>query len=737
MSLCSDIKMFSMSAIKLSFTPGEIIAPGTTLELRTSRAVDPESAKVTVRLFKAGKQVPIVATTQGNLIRIPTDNLSPATYQVSVGKLLDSQGNPLTEPTVVPVVVGGLRGSIPSGFRAEHAVHVAVGDLIVTRLRPGESKPDGTEYVELVKAVNKKTGEHVTLSFDGQGNQLDDGPGLLAKVQRRRTAKFGRVHESLWNILEQSADTDIVNVVVWPKIKGSPITYKKPNDRVIDAPLPEELKHLNAIQGQKAKVMNLLGKMNISAGLQDGDDGAPSVALPLTVGDIRKLAESDDVGLLSFDERKPVLDLSNSIAVARSNLAQNLGFTGAGIRVAVFEGGPSNTTNLVYAARYQASPPASDHARLTSACIKNVEPNKPHGHAPNCDLYSANSYDNAALRWAVAPEQVCTVISQSFHQPAEQTSPTLSGDDLLKDYLALHYPYPTIVQAAGNIIGPSEAGEYVNHKGYNTLSIGSHDDSASLVPTWSVMRNPSSAHGDRELPELSANGTDVTALGLTMSGTSFSAPAVAGVVALIQQASNGILRSWPEGCRAILLASAGRNITGSTWWDDVVNRTDGSDGAGAVDAQAGVKIAQSRQLPNSPASVRGYDIGTLTTAEFGADKLATFRYHVAVGNTAAVVKVALAWDSLVTADQSGNPLSSTLTVDLDLLVNDSNGNFVAGSSSYDNSYEIVEFLGAANQTYEIVIRRWSGTDTTWYGVAWNLFEGGISRAFQPALTVQA
>ena len=46
-----------------------------------------------------------------------------------------------------------------------------------------------------------------------------------------------------------------------------------------------------------------------------------------------------------------------------------------------------------------------------------------------------------------------------------------------------------------------------------------------------VFRNPSPRHGDRELPEIAANGTGVTAVGLTMSGTSIAAPAVAGAAA--------------------------------------------------------------------------------------------------------------------------------------------------------------------------------------------------------------
>ena len=66
------------------------------------------------------------------------------------------------------------------------------------------------------------------------------------------------------------------------------------------------------------------------------------------------------------------------------------------------------------------------------------------------------------------------------------------------------------------------------------------------------------------------------------------------------------------------------------------------------------------------------------------------------------------------------PLSSNLSVDLDLLVFDSNGGLVAHSSSWDNSYEVVEFAANHGTTYDIVIRRWSGTDDTWFGLAWNV-----------------
>jgi hypothetical protein len=169
------------------------------------------------------------------------------------------------------------------------------------------------------------------------------------------------------------------------------------------------------------------------------------------------------------------------------------------------------------------------------------------------------------------------------------------------------------------------------------------------------------------------------------------------------------------------MASAGRNISGSSWWQDVSTRTDASDGAGALDASSGVAIAQQRRWRDAPATRRGWDVGTLSSASFGADRLATFRYHVTVPSQLLLprVKVALAWDSAVTS-MGDTATASTLTVDFDLLVRDSSGAQVASAASWDNSYEVAEFAALAGHTYDIVIRRWSGTDSVWYGLAWTV-----------------
>jgi hypothetical protein len=509
--------------------------------------------------------------------------------------------------------------------------------------------------------------------------------------------------------------------VVWPRIVDDQTSYDKPADRRLQEPHAAEVERTALARRATSDLSRRLKRLG--AELRDRlDDSVPALHATLPAAHVRKLATSDVVGAVFLDDRSAITDLGDSIAVARSDRAQNLGFDGTGVRVAVFEDGPSDTTNLTLAGRFTSTPAASNHARLTHAIIKNTESGRPHGHAPDCQLYSANSSDNDALRWAA--NQGCTVISQSFHRNSEPGGSGLQADDVLKDWLALHWPYPTIVQAAGNFwqgdadnIQPPSS-EFVNHKGFNTLAIGNHNDTASAMSGDSVFRNPASPHGDRELPELAANGTGVTANGQTMSGTSFAAPATAGVAALLQDV-DPVLCSWPEGCRAILLASAGRNVSGSTWWNDVASRSDASDGAGAVDAESGVRVAQQRRWRNAPATSRGWDVGTLSSADIGADRLTTFRYHVQVPQRmwTPTVKVALAWDSSVSSIL-GLPLASTLTVDLDLIVRNSQGVQVAAAASWDNSYEVVEFAATRGATYEIIIRRWSGTDSVWFGLAW-------------------
>jgi hypothetical protein len=606
-------------------------------------------------------------------------------------------------------VVVDSRAPIPEGVALHHATRISVDELDVHRL-PMDGIPDGA-YVDVFKAEERGSSTPVQMAFDERGRKVDVDK-LLAQVASRRLKAFGRVHPALHQTMQQQK---VVPVAVWFDDEREQL--EKSSKRATLRRPTAELEAAKRWQASAERLRPAVEALGLE--VHSVDEHAPVMYGVASSSAVRELADHKAVAMVFLHSEEGIEDLGDSIAIANSDDAHSSGFDGTGVNVAVYEDGPDVTTNLSITARYTSSPATSFHSRHTHGIIKNIEKNAPHGHAPDCNLHSANSMDLDAIRWA-AQDRGCTVISQSFHRDAEQTSSGLSFDDVYKDWLALHWPYPTICEAAGN--GPDD--EFVNHKGYNRITVANHNDTASGMASDTCFRNPASSHGDRELPEIAANGTDVTAVGLTLSGTSMAAPAVAGGVACMQEA-NATLKSWPEGCRAILLASAWRNPDGGTWRSDLIAGIDGVDGSGALDTAAAVDVARNRSSRNGTPRRRGWDVGTSVSSDYGAGGYSTYSYKVAVPRTTfwPRVKVALAWDSKVTTfDFLGIhiPLSSALTVDLDLHVRDSNGNQVAVSNSYDNSYEIAEFAATPGETYDIKIRRWSGTDDVWYGVAWTV-----------------
>ena len=303
----------------------------------------------------------------------------------------------------------------------------------------------------------------------------------------------------------------------------------------------------------------------------------------------------------------------------RSSRASSL--TGKGINVAVYEDGPDSTANLSITAQFLTSPPTTDqHARHTHGIIKNIEANKPHGHAPECNLHSANSMELAAITWA-AHTRGCTVISQSFHRDAEQTD---SGPVVRRHVQGL---------AGAPLAVPDDpAGGRERQRARSSSTTRASTASQSQTTTTrppamasdSVFRNPASAaqrpgaaggRGERN------GGHDGRA---DVQRHEHGRAGRRGLHGAACSRPTRRCKSWPEGCRAILLASASKNVTGSTWWTDRSAGVDASDGSGAVDALEGVRIAQNRRSAGSAATRRGWDVGTLRSSDIGANGETTF-----------------------------------------------------------------------------------------------------------------
>jgi hypothetical protein len=712
----------------LSLRPHEILLGDVAITVDAPRAFDRDLARKELgvagvdgmlRFARGGKRA----------IWTPAGPLAPGRYRFIIGELVLDSGRRFSEAGDLPFAVARSRARIPASVAIESMVRLRVGRLTAERL--SLYAPSEGRFIEMMKGIHRRTNVPVSLAFDQSGKPID-GEEILAEIDVARAKEFGRMHEALFQARQAAKGDDRLPVAVWFGTDPSLLDVKRSTRGGRRRPRSAVTQQAAIVRATSDGVRQLEA---LKVRIRRVSKVAPVVFATLSPAQIDRLARDPSVAGLFLHDPRGIEDLDDSIAIANSDDVHALGIRGAGIQVAVWENGPDSTADLAIAGRFSTSPSTSDHSRHVHGIIRNTQAGSPRGHARSCRLFSANDKDLDALDWAVDDEE-CTVINQSFHRSDEPKDSTMSFDDIYKDWIALRWPFPTICQAAGNffegdaddIDPPSD--EYVNHKGFNSLAVANHNDAATAMSSSSVFRNPGSPHGDRELPEISANGTSVTTVGLTKSGTSMASPACAGIAALIQD-TNATLEHWPEGCRAILLAGASRNVVDQTWWADVVDDVDASDGSGAVNALESHHIAGQRKARNAAASRRGWDIGSLRSADFDGSGLSTFSYQVRVPTGVfgpRHVKVALAWTSKVSTFSLFGftiPLSSKLTVDLDLKVFDASGAQVGYSGSWDNSYEIAEFTGRPGQTYTIRIRRWSGTDAVWYGIAWTV-TGGLA-----------
>jgi subtilase family protein len=701
-------------SIEISVEPNEVVVGEPRLEVRVQSPLDPETARGAIVLESTHGRVSL-SDDRRVASFVPENGLAAGPQTLLIEELVSARGKRLSDRLEVPFFISDSRAKVDARLRVESIVRLRVGRLGTVRVSAAK-RPAG-KFIELMKAVDRESGSPVELGFDQDGASVDTS-AIFEQIEKNRRATFGKLHPALKEAVARAGEGERIPVAVWFRVGEEPLHEKREKGQSARPPR-SEVAHAKRIKEAGARVVEIVREHG-AADEPRPDPDVPVVFAELPIDGIKRLQERKEVAALFLHDTKGEVDLSNSMAIAQSDTVHSsLSVTGSGVNVAVYEDGPDVTTNLLsITARFLTNPNTDDHARHTHGIIKNIEANKPHGHAKDCNLHSANSMDLAAINWA-ARTRGCTVISQSFHRSAEQTNSGLSFDDMYKDWLALHWPYPTIVEAAGN----GSSTEFVNHKGFNRLTVANHDDSAAALASDSVFRNPGSPHSDRELPEIGANGMFVTCVGLTKSGTSMAAPATASAAALLQQ-TNSTLKSWPEGCRAILLAGASKNITGNTWWSDRTAAVDAQDGTGALDALESVRIAQNRRSRGSAGARRGWDVGTLRSSDIGGNGETTFSYKVSVPFFffGAKVKVGLAWDSLATLLDLGfiQIAGDNLQLDLDLKIYDSGGSLVGYSGSWDNSYEIAEFSARRGETYTIKIRRWSGTEDVWYGIAWTV-----------------
>lgn len=578
--------------------------------------------------------------------------------------------------------------------------------------------------VDIAKVLDTDNGQSFPASIDEQGQEVDFST-LKAEEQHAYRARYGKLHPKLHHKIQAVGGNQKIKVAFWLN-PSEDLDAQDPRDGRTDLSR-EEVDALLARRMDQVKAATSRATEGLTRALQRAGhvvegrgEGAPTVFTTLPAGLVKQFSERADVEVAYLAQDEEYQDHMNVAGPSmKADALWNLGITGTGARIAIIEEGRVDFGNSCLSAnnlgtRVPEDPGISDHTTAVAGIAASTH-NNFGGIAPGAGIYSSNivSYANFSKIAAAmdAGSANADVSNNSWGLNYCGTDGSVNVWGRHADYI-VRYEWDTVTASAGNM-GSCNSEGYVNSvaSGFNTIAVGNYDDLGTVESTDNVMwatsswRDPISLHSDREKPEVAAPGANIkTTLmspdlscnnGEIGSGTSFSAPAVAGLVADLMQVKYS-LKVFPESVKALILAGATDNVEGAA-------RLSEKDGAGGVNA-----------LTTYTSTVNNrYYWNNVDPTDFDDNK--NFTINMGWVNAGQRVKVALVWDSTPTKDYTTDPLKA----DLDLYVSGPTQTLI--SASWDNSYEVVDFTATTSGNFQIKVKnyRFDGFNE-FFAVAWSL-----------------
>ena len=475
--------------------------------------------------------------------------------------------------------------------------------------------------------------------------------GLAAEALAVRRAQYGAVDPAL-DALLASAPDEPRTVLIWLR---EPAASKLP-ERPEAAGKPLEPSEIDRIYAElDARRVEIVAPL-VDAVLADvlrfderavGLTPTPAIAATLDAKQIGELAGDERIDMI-YDAPVATADLGVAKQTTGVTQVHGTGLDGTGVRVGIVEvGGRTESASWLMRPVQQ---------NTTNVCAN------PTVHTTNVTSVIAGQRvnvfgqivgeDGVSKRAEVLVGGSCTGVTAELQAAATRaadwgartinlswgsdTNLATGGGDRFFDEM-VHNRWRTIVKSAGNrncgnAGGPGGTPDAdVTNPGlaYNVITVGGLDDqgtaqwSDDTMYACSSFGDPTSQNGDREKPELVAPAANIEMVDpgpanlAVDSGTSFAAPHVTGVTALLMQ-QNSRLTFWPEITRAVLMASATHNIEGSTRLSDqdgagglAANRASGIVGNTPAWNGVGVQLLDTTHHSTSP---RGPWVGARTTA---------------------------------------------------------------------------------------------------------------------------
>lgn len=673
--------------------------------------------------------------------------------------------SPLPTPLPTPTPVPG-----PSEAAQKALTHIAqrrgipAQELVVVTDYPRVYPNLGRRFQAVTILHTRAEGRFYNLLVDLDNGCVEEDLAAVQEAEEKAyLERYGRLEPALHRRLQEIDDDEVLPVAIW--VTGGPQRSQEDLFAAVATRFPEAQIALSQ-SGKPWDVADpeLAARIKAEYNRLSAADTAvriealvthlkqrkvevttygalPSVTARLTKRQILELAQREDVGMIYLIEERGQEETDVAIPTDLVPVVWDRGFDGSGVTITILEDGnidPNVTCLDISDTRNSPQGVQGHNTRVAS--VATCDHATYRGVAPGATLLDAG-FDStgpggasqeeavAALRWAVESPHTAPVVNISYGWEEDND---LHWTDRAFDYWARH-EFVFIAKSAGNTGGSITS----PGKGWNLLTVGGTDDHDTV--SWgddtmyvsSAYINP--AGGDREKPEIVAPAVDITAISsgnnpVTRSGTSYAAPQVAGVAALLID-REGTLSAWPEASRAIIMASATHNIDGPT---GIPTGQELRDGAGAINAAFADDIAQNRNTSATDPCEESCWWGSGTSGVPEGEYL--YRYFNA--DAGQYIRVAISWWSR--ADSPGNNYSfDRLDTDLNLGVQYYNGSWWewvpgAWSASWDNNYELVEFVASETGEYRIAIHKahvYNNETSNFVGIA--LLK--LHRAYLPAV----
>lgn len=572
-----------------------------------------------------------------------------------------------------------------------------------------------------MKISDHKSDEMYAVSMDTDGNIVDES-AIKEQERKAYTGKYGKLEPALYDRLRGASGEEVIKVGIWL----TPIDSERIEKEVLSKIDEDKRTDGNAVRSEifaaKKEAYALNEKPVIDYLKAKGFEiiyasfSAPLLFVELPMEEIIALEERDDVDRIYLSKLcEPEAD--TAVPTIKAPYVWNEGYDGSGTKVAIVEWDGVDFDNPYLGGIMR--PGQTDVGRHATRCAGIVASTNStyKGVAYDTTILSANADSSGysdlieASDWAL--DNGADILSCSF---GHDNSLQLDEIDRYYDHVIWEH-HRAVAKSAGNnngnVTSPGLA--------YNVITVGGTDDMDT--PDWggderypkSSYIDPISPHGDRDKPEVSAvaeriqstetkdyfigNGTWITKSSDKKAGTSYAAPAVAGMIAtLIEKDSS--LRDYPEVSKAVIMASAVHDTydggTSHPSW-----AIDDKEGTGTVVASEAYNIVNNNWK-------QGFSY--LTQNDFPMD----IAFYAAEGEA---VRFVICWDSHTNWDVDRS--YDVLMAELDIKMYDPSGGYINGSYTWDRNFEVVDFIAPASGTYKAHIIRWQfDADYERLGAAW-------------------